>query len=218
MRLPSVSGETAQVTKALDVARRLESVRAEPRPTIDGDLGDPVWRNPERLLLGPDGGRSPIDPVEVYFANDDEDLFFAVRCRDERMDLLRAEMKERDDRVYGEDSFGLNLYPASGEGGGVQIYVNPLGTVFDERVFREPDGFWTNDPSWNGDYEVRTARGEDFWTAEVRIPLQQLGADAARGRVLRLNFRRKQSRYESYGAWQLPWSYNPASAGKLILR
>jgi len=80
-------------------------------------------------------------------------------------------MKERDDRVYGEDSFGLNLYPASGEGSGVQIC----------------------------------------------IPGRQLGVGTAPGGVWKLNFRRKQSRYESYAAWQLPWSYSPASSGKLTL-
>ncbi len=134
------------------------------------------------------------------------------------MDKMKAEMTDRDAEVFMEEAVGVMFSPEPESGKAYQVYVNPLGTICDQRLSRAWDGYWTGDTQWNGEYEVRTTRGDDYYVIELRIPLDQFDVVPRPGNRWRVNFRRKQVRLGSAAALQNPWSYNPNSFGELIFQ
>jgi len=186
-------------------------------PKIDGDLSDPVWQRPETRLFDPDGGEMKTEPVRFYFAYDAQNLYLAAGCVESRMDSLVARVTDHDGTVYGEDCVGYFIQPDPAKDTAYQIYFNPLGTSFDQRIVMTEAGA-DADRSWNGTYEVRTAEGKDSWTVEARIPLGQFGVTAKSGQKLGLEFRRKQKRLNCAADWQVPLDYNPATYGVVVLK
>lgn len=99
-----------------------------------------------------------------------------------------------------------------------QIYFNPLGSVFDQKISVSPEAGFDADRTWNGTYEVKTIKGSDFWSIEVRIPLNQFEFAIKSGQKWGLNFRRKQKRFNSSADWQVPITYDPETYGYLIMK
>jgi hypothetical protein len=110
---------------------------------------------------------------------------------------------------------GYFFQPDTAEGLIYQIYFNPLGTAFDQKIEYTMTGESNIDRSWNGKYNVKTTQTENTWTIEACIPLDQLNAAVAPGRVWRVNFRRKQPRLMTTADWLTPITYDPRTYGFL---
>ncbi len=211
--LPFKEGRSIPVRQDMQVARQAKCARVSKAPTIDGRLDETCWRNPINRLYNGDG--TIIDSTFYYFAFDKSNLYVAVHCRESRPDSLGAAIAVRDGAVYGEDCVGFFFRPDRREDTVYQVYFNPLGTVFDQRITPNPDGYFAGDRRWNGTYEVKTTRTADGWDVEARILLKQLGISAKSGDQWNLNFRRKQKRLNSGAEWQTPIDYNPKTFGVL---
>jgi len=223
--LPTVSSRVTyaadrrvSVNRTLPIGRQATCNKVSTAPKIDGDLSDKSWQNPVRLLLGPSGGDSPIDSTELYFAYDEHNLYYAARCTENVMDSMMATLTERDAAVFGEDCVGIMVQPMKGDSTAYQIYVNPLGTVYDQRLYETSDGYWESNNLWNGEYDIKSTRGDGVWTIEAKVPLDQFGISAKEGDRWPLNFRRKQRRFNSFAGFQIPWSYDPATYGVLVFK
>ncbi len=204
--------------RELRVAREAVCLPAENPPVIDGVMDEALWQSPRAGLLGDDGKPANVDSTEFYFAYDKDNLYLAVKCVESRMDSLRAAMTEQDDAVYTEDCVGFLYRPISPDDAVYQLYVNPLGTTYDQKITQGSDGYWVGDNRWNGTYEIVTTRGDDLWQVEVRIPLAQFGASIVNGQKWDFNFRRKQARLQSAGGWQIPHAYDPNGFGLLVMQ
>ena len=219
------------VKEELHVARTISVPMTEAPILIDGVLSEPAWRTPtvdftapKRLLREPTaqfftsgGGSGATEPVDFYFAWDKDNLYLAAKCTETKMDALSASVTEHDGPIYTEDCVGY-FFQTEENGPVYQMYFNPLGTAFDQRIALK-DGYPEDaDRSWNGDYEVKTVHGDDYWTIEVRVPLEQLGAQGAVGKTFALNFRRKQMRLKGSSDWQVPITYSPETFGILELK
>jgi len=216
LTLPYAPGKSYVVPKTLAVARTAEASRGT--PVIDARVDEACWRDPVEEFFAPDGGRAGVDATRIYFAHDDQNLYIAAVCQDSRMDSLRTDTSERDGTVYGDDCVGFFLEPQPRSGIAYQIYVNPRGTVFDQKLERQGSGFYGGDRTWNGEYEVRTERSPTAWTVELRIPIAQFATRIDPNTEWRINFRRKQPRRGTAGDWQVPIDYDPASYGYLRLK
>jgi hypothetical protein len=208
-------GKTARWEGTLPLVRTAGCYPGTPR--IDGDLSDPMWQKPETRLFGQDGGEMKTEPVQLFFAYDEQNLYLAARCTESRMDSLAASVADHDGAVYGEDCVGYFIQPDLAKDTAYQIYFNPLGTSFDQRIVMTASGA-SADRSWNGTHEVKTAKGKDFWTVEARIPLGQFGVVARSGQRMGLEFRRKQKRLNCSADWQVPLDYDPATYGVMVLK
>ncbi len=217
MSLPFVfaPGKTARWARSLPLVRTTGCYPGTPK--IDGDLSDPVWQKPETRLFDQDGGEMRTEPVQFYFAYDAQNLYLAARCLESRMDSLVARVTDHDGAVYGEDCVGYFIQPDLAKDTSYQIYFNPLGTSFDQRIVMTEAGA-NADRTWNGTYEVKTARGRDYWIVEARIPLKQFGVVARSGQRMGLEFRRKQKRLSCTADWQVPLDYNPSTYGVMLLK
>jgi hypothetical protein len=134
------------------------------------------------------------------------------------MDSLFASVTEHDGAVYGEDCVGFFLQPVREKELLYQIYFNPLGTAFDQKITMDPDGEIDAEREWNGTYEVKTVKGNDYWSFEMRIPLSQFNIELEPGHLCGINFRRKQRRFASSADWQVPIGYDPRNFGILIMQ
>jgi hypothetical protein len=218
MHYPYAERKSFEFTTPLQVVRTVYCHRSTTPPVIDGRLNEKMWENPTTTLFAPDGSDMIIDPVFFYFAWDENNLYLAAKCVEREMNALAASFTEHDGAVYGEDCIGYFLQPERADGPVYQIYFNPLGTAFDQRITVQDSRAVDADRAWNGTYEVKTFTDKDYWSIEVKIPLEQLGTRVVSGNTWAINFRRKQRRLNSTADWQVPISYDPRDYGTLVLK
>ena len=213
LKFPYAQDKYYEVKKSLAVSRTANCNQTEKPPFIDGKINEPVWQKPVCRLFSPDGSPTKIDSTFFYFAYDDKNLYLAAYCKDLKIDAITTKTAERDGAVYADDCIGYFFAP--NQDTIYQIYFNPNGVVFDQKI--ASNGYWA-DQKWNGEYEVKTYQGKNYWSIEARIPLEQLKAKADVGNEWCVNFRRKQPRYKSSADWQVPIQYDPKTFGRLILK
>ncbi len=210
--IPYGEGKPHGFATPLRVARTAKCPTGPGIPVVDGRVDDECWQDPETVLFAYGGGKAKTDPAEFYFAHDGGNLYVAASCSDEEPGSAASSASKRDGAVYADDCVGYFFQPDTSERVVYQVYANPDGVVFDQRIVIREDGSWEADPDWNGEYEVGTAREADGWGIEMRIPLDQLAAGIGTWGV---NFRRKQPRLGN-GDWQVPISYDPGTYGLLV--
>ncbi len=201
----------------LKVERRVQVPRADGPPVIDGRLTDACWRNPVTRLYSPDGSDPRTDPTEFYFAYDGDYLYLGALCREREMAALVASTTDRDGGVFVEDCVGYFFSPGMDSDVVYQVYFNPLGTVFDQRITANAYDERVGDRDWNCTCQVATQRDADAWSVEVAISAASFAEQLERGAQWRLNFRRKQKRLETGADWQVPIDYDPQTYGVLVL-
>ena len=218
MEYPYEGDLTVTVEKPLPIERTVYAVRTEEAPVIDGDLSEEMWKDPERVFFGPDGSPMSTDSAFFCFAWDEANLYLGAECMETRLDSVFATIADHDGAVYGEDCVGYFLQPEVPDGPVYQVYFNPLGTAFDQKISVEDGAYSGVDREWNGTYETAAAMGGDRWTIEIRIPLEVLETRGEYEKIWTLNFRRKQRRLQTSADWQVPISYNPDDYGIMIMR
>ncbi len=130
-----------------------------------------------------------------------QDLCVRFDGRDEG---VVATLTQRDDPLWQEDVFEVFLSPADPPGVYYEFEVNPLGTLFDARV-SSPDfsrATMRVETAWDcAGFAARVTRGEDRWSASLRIPLGPLCAGAPPA-LWRANFYRiDRGAVDEYSAW-----------------
>ncbi len=235
IRFPDTKDGMFAIQRPLRLERAAQCVRASRAVVVDGNLAEDCWREP--ITRFTNSADSPeTDPTRFYFAYDQENVYLAAYCEDGNMDSLVVQNMEHDGTVHADDCVGYFINPggsdlrkciAFAEDGSIedvrplenhvyQIYINPRGTVYDVDYHQGMDGYMTSDKRWNGEYDIKTARGKNYWIIEARIPLAQFGLTNPAGQEWRINFRRKQPRLQAVADWQQPISADPADAGVLV--
>lgn len=217
LELPYKKDAQTKVSGWLNASRVANCFPVASRPKIDGYPDDSVWHDPVTIFFANDGSKATTDPTSVYFAYDSAFLYIAAKCVEKNADSITANVKKHDGAIYTEDCIGLFLQPDRDRPTAYQIYFNPLGYAFDQKLTMNEGGFMDADREWDGTYDAVGRRGEGFWTLEVAIPLKQFGVQAVPGSKWGINFRRKQSRTGSAADWQTPIDYNPKTFGILYL-
>lgn len=104
--------------------------------TIDGVASEQTWRRARRVrrFVGWDGAEVP-DLTDCKMVWDDHALYILFVCRDED---IQASHARRDDPLWEEDVVEAFI-DADGDGKTyVELIVNPLNTVFDNYLLRNP--------------------------------------------------------------------------------
>ncbi|MBN1591772.1 MAG: metallophosphoesterase [Candidatus Coatesbacteria bacterium] len=215
IKCPYREGRTAEVEGRIGVSRTALAKKAKSAPTIDGKLSESIWTRPTTTFFKNEYAENEAEPIEFYFAYDRDNLYLGAKCMERKMEELKASMKNHDDAIFGEDCIGY-FFQTVDDGPVYQIYASAIGTMFDQKIEIE-DGSYDAEKTWNGEYEVKTHHGSDFWSIEIRVPLKQLGTDGVSGKKFALNFRRKHPRLRTTADWQLPISYFPETFGVLEL-
>jgi hexosaminidase len=168
----------------------LKVPRAASAPVIDGDLSDDAWRGAQRvegfLALGADGAEPPVQ-TSAAVMSDDQALYVAFTCPEPNIAGLRRDSVTDDGGVWADDCVEVFLDTEKDEVGYVHLGVGAGGGKAAER--RPGRQFYVNwyssstqalrEPQWLAATKV----GNDLWTAEIRLPFDQVGEAPKPGKV-----------------------------------
>ncbi len=142
---------------------------------VDGKLDDAVWQRimpiTEFYEYRPQDAVLARFPTEARIAYDKQALYIAVSASDPEPQKIDAPLVRRDQVLGSQDFFAINIDPV-GTRKFAQIFrFNAAGAIGDG-LFNEDTT--TEDFSPDFEFEVRTARSAQGWTAELRIPFSTL--------------------------------------------
>ena len=215
---PFTYGKVCTLYNFLSLKRHKFVDQATSPPAIDGSLDDLIWQAvaPITHFGRYDGSTAaPIENTEIYFAHDNDNLYFAARCYESDFSQLRAGAFEHDGSTYSDDNVWLFFDSNMDQETYFQAIINCNGAVFD-RSCRVVEGNVTRDLSWNGAWEVASGREDDAWTLEFKIAKQELAPfnEDRWG----FNMRRLQTRFNDAGYWTIPFAHAPQYFGVIEFR
>ncbi len=210
--------------------------RTEKAPEINGELNDAVWKNAAVVedfrIVG--SQESPKQKTRVQMLYDSENLYFAVKCYETRMDQIADKFTVHDSPLWEGDDFEIRLAPriAADEKKPYPFYIfafSPSGiqtemlnmdyTVKDAEARQVLGKNWQDlatGMEWKGMWKVKTRKASDGWTAEVVIPLSSINLHP--GENARISLGRGETTVPESSSWPLVinGNFNNCSAFGII--
>lgn len=139
---------------------------------IDGVLDEPVWEKCETasdfVEIEPGDNTAATVKTEVKMTYDENYLYVAFICYDDKISKLRANLTDRD-KMYSDDYVGILLDTYNDHKQAYEIFVNPFGI--------QGDGMWTKQgEEMNFDmlYDSEAKIYKDKWIVELAIPFKSI--------------------------------------------
>ncbi|HVF40609.1 MAG TPA: carbohydrate binding family 9 domain-containing protein, partial [Gemmatimonadaceae bacterium] len=151
------------------------AVRRTSTINLDGKLDEEVWRTPNPATgfrqSQPDEGKEATQKTEVRFAYDDEAIYVGARMFDDKGAAgVRSRLMRRDAMTENDSDILQIIFDSyHSHNSSYFFWVNPAGS--------KRDG--TGDPTWDPVWETATNIDSLGWTAELRIPFNQLNFSRA---------------------------------------
>lgn len=189
---------------------RIATASRAPQPVVlDGREDDDVWKS--AMVI--DGFRTftPVQDGEPRFrtvakiAYDEKNLYVFTRMFDPHPDSIVNLMSRRDVRT-NSDWIKLMIDSYHDRRSGFEFAVNPGGVKRDFAII--DDGM--EDASWDGVWDVGTRIDSLGWTAEFRIPLNQLRYQNAADHTFGFMIWRDVARHNERYSWP---NYDRGSSG-----
>ena len=185
------------------------AVRADPAPTLDGRLDDPVWRIASPVTGfrrdRPGDGKPAAERTEVRVAYTDDALYVGARMYDRDPDRISQLRGRRDSFMQSNDQFLVQIDSYHDHRTAFVFGVTPAGGRND--LVAPNDALRGMDPSWDPVWEVATQVDSLGWVAEIRIPFSQLRFPDGDRHVWGINFRRDIL----HAGEAVDWSWRPAT-------
>jgi hypothetical protein len=170
-------------------------------PSIDGRLDDEAWKQGEwaggYTQQMPTEGAKPSQRTELKILYDDRNVYFAIRAYDDPA-LIHRYPGRRDD--FTGDIVGVCFDSYNSKRTGFEFDLTAGGSKID-LILGNGETEWdtTWDPVWDG----KVAHDEEGWTAEFRVPLNQLRYGPQDEQVWGLHSWRWIDRNKEEDQWQL---------------
>ena len=162
------------VLLAADVAApHLAATRTQAPPAIDGRLDDEVWKaavaSSAFTQQNPFDGERPTETTTMRVLYDDDAIYFGFDCPQVHA-AITGRMTRRDHD--SESDWAWVQIDSRRDGkNAVMFAVNVAGVLADGTTHDQTVSSW----DWDENWEARTSRrGDDGWSAEIRIPLRIL--------------------------------------------
>jgi len=139
---------------------------------LDGRLDEAFWRGMPSACGGAlretETGREPAFPTQFKVVWANGAVYFGIRCQDVAGHPANvATKKSGDPAIFHGDNVEILIETESHSY--YQIVINPAGAVVDiDR--KSPKNRWYE---WNSKAEAAAHVGKDYWTVEVKIPVNQ---------------------------------------------
>lgn len=170
--------DDSSLVDASEALRVIEVAHLEPGHGIvlDGRLDEDVWQRipaiANFLQQEPQEGAPPSERTEVRIAHDGQALYIGLIAFDSQPEGILAYQRRRNAPLGTDDRF-MWIIDTFGDGRTAYFFeINPAGLMGDG-LLRSGQGGRLN-KAWDGIWEVRTARGDYGWSAEIRIPFRTL--------------------------------------------
>lgn len=190
--------------------------RADGAIELNGRLDEDAWQAADVLAASAriEDGMPAEVMTEFRVLYDATHLYVGVRCDEPRMDRVFDRMRERGDNVWRENAVEMVITPPGDDAPTYHLSVNTLATLFEKRH----EGQDLVD--WPAGAQAAVHRGDDFWSAEVAVPLTAFAVESVKpGDVWRCNFSRHRTtvRPNEIAAWSPTYGsiYRPARFGWL---
>lgn len=175
--------------------------KVETSPTIDGIPDDEIWKSATKFNLGfqtyPGENTEATKPTEVLVMYDEEYLYVAFRCWDDR-DKIRATIAKRDG-ILADDNVRIWLDTYNDQRRAYVLAFNPLG-IQQDGIYSEGEGL----PDYSIDI-VMESKGviqEWGWSVEAKIPFKSLRYKAGKGKMWGFNVIRNIKHLNSeFNSW-----------------
>ncbi len=197
------------------------TARAAPRTgqiTIDGVLGDPGWAAAEPVTeftqIDPDEGKPATERTEFRFVIDDDALYIGARLFDSQGRKGIVTRLVRRDEDQNSDNIQIVIDGFHDHLGRAFFTVNPSGSKADELGI----GISCCDSGWDPIWEAATSIDSAGWSAEMRIPLNQLryGRDSEQTWGLQIRrFIHRRNELQQWAFWRKNESGGPNRFGHL---
>ena len=164
-------------------------------------LDDDAWSG-EPLPLdtwmsyNPMRGEAAVERTQVWMAYDDEALYLAFRCLDTQPDRIRTNISRRDN-AFSDDWVGFSLDSSHAGQLAYHLFVNPSGIQMDALQSGSNGEDFAPDWVWQSAGHV----GADGWSAEIRVPLENLRFRTGPGVRMGVLFWRRLSRTGVSTSW-----------------
>jgi hypothetical protein len=143
--------------------------------TLDGVLSEPLWTTVDSIsnltTVEPEEGKVPTGRTVVRVFVTATDIIMGVRCYDPVPRAIVSFTKARDVELDEEDHIVIILDTFQDGRSGYVFAVNPDGARFDGLISAEGEDVNSN---WDTVWEARTARDDQGWSTEIRIPIQSI--------------------------------------------
>ncbi|MFH2107340.1 MAG: DUF5916 domain-containing protein [Chrysiogenia bacterium] len=144
-------------------------------PVIDGKLTDPAWQHGEKewgsgfIQRTPEEGKSPSQPTEFKILYDDKNLYIAIRAFDSEPEKIEKRLSRRD--LLEGDYVDVQIDSYFDRRTAFAFAVNAAGVKRDKLIANDGG---RQDENWDPNWTVNTAVDEMGWSAEMKIPFNQL--------------------------------------------
>lgn len=180
-------------------------------PIIDGNLNDEIWQKGEWeggfTQFEPHNGALPSQPTEFKIFYDNDFIYAAFNVLDNEPEKIVSRVTRRDD-IDG-DWVGLCLDSYSDQRTAFVFIVSTSGVKNDLIIMENGD---KEDSNWDPIWWVKTMRTSNGWSAEMKIPLNQLRF----ANVGELTWGMQVMRYIYRNQEKSMWQHLPKDASGLV--
>ncbi|WP_411895017.1 DUF5916 domain-containing protein [Winogradskyella sp. A2] len=181
--------------------KKLNILRAEKAPKIDGKLNDTAWRNADfatgfvEFEPGIGNTRSQDERTEVKISYDDRAIYVGAYLYDDPEKMM-SQLTARDNFAQS-DFFMVVLNPNNDSQNDTQFTVFSSGQQADA-IANPSIG---TDRSWNAVWRSAVQIVDDGWIVEIEIPYRTLRFPEQENPVWGIQFRRNYRRERSNYSW-----------------
>ena len=176
------------------------ATRATLAPELDGKDDDPIWAQAQAIesfrQFSPKEDSAPTFRTVAKVAYDDKFLYVFVRMYDPHPDSIVSLLSRHDVRTQSE-WIKVMLDSYHDKRSGYEFAVNPRGVKRDYHMFNDQE----EDDSWDGVWDVATTIDSLGWTAEFRIPFDQLRFAAKPSLTMGIGIWRDIARLNERDSW-----------------
>ena len=145
--------------------------------TLDGRLKEVFWQDEcstkNFYQYFPDNGKVPTYDSEMYFAFTDDHLYVGIKCYSKNGDYVVPSLR-RDWQAGGSDNFTV-IFDTFNDGQNSFIFgVNPAGVLREGTISNGGTEGSDFSVAWDNKWKAAVYQGEQFWSAEMRIPFSTL--------------------------------------------
>src|SRR5512135_1520599 len=144
-------------------------------PVINGRLDDPAWREGEwagdYTQQMPVEGAKPSAPTELKILYDDRNVYVAIRAYDDPALVHRYPGRRDDFAEFSVDIVGVCFDSYNSKRTGFEFDLTAGGSKVD-LILGNGELEW--DTTWDAVWDGEVAHDQQGWTAEFRIPFNQL--------------------------------------------
>ena len=156
--------------------QKLNAVRTNKAPKIDGSLADASWQNVPAagnfIQNFPNYGNPSLVKTEVKIIYDDDAIYVGAYLYDDPA-LIRKQLTARDEEIKRDvDYFSVFLDTYHDRQNGFQFVVTSVNVQSDARLspnFVADPGEY-GDKTWDAVWESKVGMQPDGWVVEMRIP------------------------------------------------